>query len=88
MVQDDSYSCRVCGYRLGFKPWGEDGKTPPYEICPCCGAEFGNDDYTVASTRDYRKKWVKSGCAWFDAGKKPNGWSCKSQMKNIPERFR
>lgn len=24
--------CRICGYRLGFEPWGDDEKTPTYEI--------------------------------------------------------
>ena len=43
--------CRICGYRLGFEPWGDDEKTPNYEICPCCGVEFGNEDCTMKSRR-------------------------------------
>ena len=41
----EKFYCRICGYRLGFEPWGDDGKTPTYEICPCCGVEFGNEDW-------------------------------------------
>ena len=88
VMQDDQYSCRVCGHRFGFRPWGEDGKTPSYEICPCCGVEFGNEDYAVASTRAYRERWVRSGCVWFDAKEKPDGWSWQRQMGGIPKGFR
>ena len=32
--------CPVCGYPLSdYNPWGDDGKTPTYDICPCCGVE-------------------------------------------------
>jgi hypothetical protein len=41
--EDASYCCRICGLKQDFKPWGEDGKTPAFEICSCCGVEFGND---------------------------------------------
>lgn len=50
--------CRICGYRLGFEPWGDDEKTPTYEICPCCGVEFGNEDCTMKSIKEYRKSWI------------------------------
>lgn len=40
-METNSFYCRVCGLYLGYQPWGEDGKTPSYEICPCCGVEFG-----------------------------------------------
>lgn len=32
--------CRVCGLPLDEDPWGEDGKTPNYTICPCCGVDL------------------------------------------------
>ena len=52
MIMEKIY-CRICGYRLGFEPWGDDEKTPTYEICPCCGVEFGNCLlYTSPSPRD------------------------------------
>ena len=35
--EDEAYRCRVCGLNQDFKPWGEDGKTPAFEICGCCG---------------------------------------------------
>ena len=39
--------CPICGYPLdNYNLWGDDGKTPTYDICPCCGVEWGNEDYT------------------------------------------
>ena len=80
--------CRICGYRLGFEPWGDDEKTPTYEICPCCGVEFGNEDYTAESIREYRDHWIRTGCKWFEQRKRPLAWSWHVQSKHIPKKFR
>ena len=37
-------------------PWGQDGHTPSYAICPNCGAEFGYEDASEAGIENYRKK--------------------------------
>lgn len=74
--------CRVCGYELSFSPWGEDGMSPSYEICPCCGAEFGCDDYTPESTMAYRDKWINSGAEWFDQDMMPDNWCLEKQLHN------
>ena len=53
--------CRVCGYcDEELFPWGEDGETPTFEICPCCNVEFGYEDAQISSIIRYRKKWRKS----------------------------
>ena len=75
--------CRVCGYKLKFFPWESDNNTPTFEICPCCGAEFGYDDYTPQSVMAYRENWIKSGSKWFDPAKKPDNWSLEKQLHNI-----
>ena len=85
---DERNICRVCGYKLDFMIWGEDGKTPSYEICPCCGVEFGNEDYSKLSVYDYRKNWIESGCIWFDSHKKPLNWSYTTQANNIPSSYK
>lgn len=37
------YHCPACGFELNGPPWrGED---PSWNICPCCGIEFGYDEY-------------------------------------------
>lgn len=39
------YNCSVCGYNnLNFKPYYENGYAS-FQICPCCGFEFGYDDF-------------------------------------------
>ncbi|TXI13188.1 MAG: hypothetical protein E6Q66_10475 [Pedobacter sp.] len=79
--------CRVCGLYIEELPWGEDGISPTYEICPCCGVEFGNEDYTVKSAKQYRAEWMKKGSRWFDPNEKPNDWDVWIQLKDVPQEF-
>ncbi|MDO7346588.1 hypothetical protein Q5O02_10695 [Bacillus stercoris] len=70
------YSCLICGYKgLIQNPLykGEYQKT--FDICPCCGFEFGySEDHDVrlgfivtpdhlieAAFQLYRKQWIESG---------------------------
>ena len=85
------FTCPVCGYdKLTTKPYAtwpppqgqelsppyEDllGR-PSYEVCACCGFEFGNDDNpgTAApvSFEDYRTDWIERGRPWFDRNSTP-----------------
>lgn len=57
-------------------------KTPTYEICPCCGVEWGNEDYTLESRIEYRNKWLAAGAKWFEPQKKPANWNLEEQLKN------
>lgn len=82
------YACRVCGWGQAQPPWGETGKFPTHDICDCCGVEFGYEDSTPASGRQYRQVWVEGGCQWFDPSARPAAWSCEEQAKNIPSEFR
>jgi hypothetical protein len=47
---------------------------PSYEVCPCCGFEFGNDDNpgTAApvSFEQYRAQWEADGRQRFDSPKR------------------
>lgn len=81
-------NCRVCGLFIEEPPWGEDGETPTYEICPCCGVEFGNEDYSLESLRTYRNKWFDKHIVWFEDKEKPGNWNLYKQMQNIPDDFR
>jgi hypothetical protein len=78
------YTCHVCGYPdLEEAPWGEDGISPTYNICPCCGVEFGYEDCQAEALLTYRSEWIKKGANWFDSSLKPNNWSLKEQLKRI-----
>ncbi|MGN6435868.1 MAG: hypothetical protein ACTHMM_05010 [Agriterribacter sp.] len=80
-------NCKVCGFYNDAPPWGEDGDSPTFEICPCCGVEFGNEDYTKESTKEYRKKWIDGGTKWFNPRERPEKWNLEEQLKNIQSEF-
>jgi hypothetical protein len=78
------YYCHVCGYPdLDYAPWGEDGQSPSFDICPCCGVEFGYEDATDIAKKIFRENWISSGAEWFDPKIKPAYWNLKQQLINI-----
>ncbi len=88
MTNNANHHCRVCGYFSVSPPWGEDGQSPTYELCACCGVEFGYEDCTVGSTKRFREQWLKAGTPWQDPKSMPTDWSFDSQIDAIPTRFR
>lgn len=81
------HHCRVCGLYNQEAPWGEDNRTPSYDICPCCGMEFGFEDYRLDLIRQYRQQWLDQGAEWFEKNEKPSGWNLTEQMKDIPKEW-
>jgi len=88
MTNDPDLACRVCGRIQAEPPWGENGRSPNWAICPCCGVEFGYGDSNMLAIEDWRKKWLVSGARWWQPKKKPADWSLVEQMKNIPEKYK
>jgi hypothetical protein len=80
--------CRVCGYALDFAPWGEDDSSPTWEICPCCGTEFGYEDSTIIGTKQARQQWIENGATWFDNTEKPSNWDLGAQLNTIPSEYK
>ena len=80
-------NCRVCGYLLDSPPWGDDGSSPTFEICPCCGVEFGYEDCTAQAAKNYRQGWIEEGAEWFEAKLKPDDWNLHRQLAAIPSGF-
>lgn len=68
-------------------PYSKYFGEPSYDICSCCGFEFGNDDEPGTTTgvkfMDYLLTWIKEGQSWFDENKKPDQWSLSKQIKSI-----
>jgi hypothetical protein len=62
-----NFKCPVCFY--------PDLPYPPadYNICPCCGTEFGSDDAHLTH-RQLRRAWVAGGAHWF-FGRAAEGWN-------------
>lgn len=82
----EAYHCRVCGLNRGYEPWGEDGNTPCFDICSCCGVEFGYEDCNLEATRSYRKTWLKRN-KWFKPKKMSIDWCLEEQLKYIPKGY-
>lgn len=85
---NEFYVCRVCGAEQPEAPWGDDGETPTYDICNCCGVEFGYEDSTVQSIKKYRAKWLDSGAKWMNKKSEPQNWSVDEQLAHIPLKYR
>jgi hypothetical protein len=75
------YPCPVCGYdRMEFP-------AEPYNICPCCGTEFGYEDFAdtyaerVQRWAQLRRRWLENDAPWFSpVDPSPPGWSPYAQL--------
>lgn len=85
---NNNLACRVCGHIQMDFPWGEDGKSPNYDICDCCGVEFGYGDCSLKAIRAFRQQWLLKGSNWEYPNAKPLNWSLEEQMKHIPQEYR
>ena len=81
-------TCRVCGYLLNFFPWGLYDNQPSFELCPCCGVQFGVMDETFVLIQQEREEWLSSGTPWFDLSKKPVNWDLETQLAQIPNHYK
>lgn len=58
---------------------------PSYEVCGCCGYEFGFDDNPGngegESFEQARQEWINNGCQWFEPSEKPIGWNAEAQLR-------
>ena len=73
-MQKVIYQCPVCGYAELPRPPRD------YLICPCCGTEFGYDDF-AAVHEQLRQRWMASGAPWFSNSQPaPIGWNPLVQL--------
>jgi len=87
MLSKELYICRVCGLQQDDLPWGENGYTPSFNICDCCGTEFGYQDATIKAIKKSREKWLNQGAKWFEQKSKPKTWVLEEQFRQIPAPF-
>ena len=74
---DDSIRrCPLCGWGLREAYASVSELRLSYDICECCGCEYGLDD-----DEDYYSDWVADGMKWFDDSYRPEGWSLEEQTK-------
>lgn len=68
-------------------PYGDHWGIPSYEVCPCCGFEFGNDDNPGLYAKpisffEYLLDWVEDcNAEWFDPKRQPQGWNLEKQLR-------
>jgi hypothetical protein len=86
-MHNDLFHCRVCGLRLEEPPWGEDGRTPLFDLCPCCGVEFGYQDASLKGVRAYRSRWLEQGAPWDMPKQRPADWNLDEQLAQIPQSY-
>jgi len=80
----EKYICPICGYDELEKIPYYGGDCPSYEICECCGFEYGFDDGSEGHTfTTYRRKWILEGAEWFVSNSKSNNWDLEKQLANI-----
>lgn len=80
----NKFTCPICGFNNLDKPaWDPVEKTPGFDICPCCGCEFGYDDATPQAGERYRLSWIKKGAEWFVPHLKPSNWNLQEQLSRI-----
>ena len=66
------FTCPVC-YYPGMREAPAD-----YNICECCGTEFGNDDESQTHA-ELRAGWMAAGGPWFFKTA-PHGWNPWTQL--------
>ena len=77
------YICPVCGYPELDEAAYDDFGCASYNICPCCGTEFGYDDSTVAHA-ELRKKWILKGMLWWSKNQhQPKDWDAIKQVEKV-----
>lgn len=87
MLSDAKNYCRVCGYEPTDAPWGPDGTDPSWEICPCCGVEFGYEDATASGVVRFREQWLGAGAPWSDAATSRDGLGVEGRLARVMPGF-
>ncbi|HSE22875.1 MAG TPA: hypothetical protein VLB68_14505 [Pyrinomonadaceae bacterium] len=82
------FFCPVCGFDgLDEPPYSQSG-VGLYEICPCCGFQFGvTDDNQGISFHEWREAWIERGTPWTSLWRTaPNGWDPLAQLRGLAKR--
>ena len=78
--------CPICNYdKLKEPPYNEYGDGS-YEICPCCGFEFGVDDFPEKEKcqTEWRMRWINDGYKWWSKHiNPPQDWNPQKQLESL-----
>ena len=73
-----TYTCPVCGFPGLYEAAYDKAGASSFEICPCCGIEFGYED-ARRSHEELRQKWIAEGMKWH-FGSVPSNWNPITQL--------
>lgn len=77
------HKCPICNFKgLYQAPYNIQGVGSD-EICPCCGFQYGYDDYPdkKMAQLEWRKKWAEGGFQWFSKTRiTVEGWDGYKQL--------
>lgn len=75
--------CPVCGYDGLEEPAFDDVGAPSYDICDCCGTQFGYHDAKTPH-EVLREKWIAKGMPWHSrVTSPPPGWDPIDQLRRL-----
>ncbi len=79
------FQCPICGCHELEKPPRSPTTGGSYEICPCCGFEFGyDDDDQGISDAEWRRRWVAKDMRWWSRARRPPpGWDPIEQLRRL-----
>ncbi|MSU36366.1 MAG: hypothetical protein EXS36_14970 [Pedosphaera sp.] len=77
--------CLVCGFQKLKEPPRSASGGCSYEICPCCGFQYGVDDDDKGITPEVaRAEWVAGGMKWKSRSlKRPKAWDPAKQVSQL-----
>ncbi|MDN5100125.1 hypothetical protein O8C83_04775 [Aliarcobacter butzleri] len=80
--------CRVCGLQYDINYVRDEFGEATFNICDCCGVEFGYEDINIKSIIKYRYYWLNElKGKWFIQKNKPKEWDINKQLENIPRLY-
>ena len=76
------HACTVCGWPGLAEPPRSASGGGSFEICPCCGFQFGvSDDDEGHTDAAWRARWIRDGMEWSSASRPaPARWSARRQL--------
>lgn len=87
MTYDVLKTCKVCGWEHADYTWGQGGDISSFDICDCCGTEFGHEDISLKGILQKRADWMAKGMPWREPKEKPIDWDYKVYLARVPKQF-
>jgi hypothetical protein len=81
LMLNNNYVCPICGYAKLSEPAYDDHGCASYDICPCCGNQFGYSDAGFSHEK-LRREWIENGCIWSSqVVAPPHNWNPLDQLE-------